>query len=222
MLLARYARKLLLQYRIYDLYYLSKVVLDKKLAEILHREPRSLSSSSDAPPSSSGDSLQPSSPETPPTPPPASSSFLSFFSFSTPSTHPVEQPDLARSDSTRENTHKSDEPKQESKSDEVNSEENKSRYKQLQGIINSNDFGPALFSLHIQFNVPFPTRYSTSPHFTLLSSLHAGLGEGGIALGNECSFITSENYRTLTTQSSFSSNEGYWPQRNAGSVFHCC
>jgi hypothetical protein len=221
LLLARYARKLLMKYRIHDIHYLSKVVLNKKIADVLRRGVKrtlsydtasaitsasataTVAASSDSspprntPPPVASSSLTPAPappqplepPSLQPSTPTASRSLFAFLSFSSPA--PPETPDtdapvaVPPIDTPPEPTEQATGDDRSDNGDAVAAEpESKKRSDPLRNIINSNDFGSALFALHLQFGVPFPQRYSPSPYFTLLSSLHAGLGEGGIAMGS--------------------------------------
>jgi type IV secretory pathway VirB10-like protein len=216
LLLARYARKLLMKYRIHDLHYLSKVVLGKKITDILRRGVKRTHSSEltttttttttptaappPPPPQPSESTPTPTSTQISTPPPSRSSSLFAFLSFASPAPAP---PDPPASTSSTPPDHggereKSDDDANEGEGEgngqgddrEANGNEEAAaaedeplRPEPLRNIINSNDFRSALLALHLQFGVPFPQRYSPSRYFTLLSSLHAGLGEGGIAMG---------------------------------------
>lgn len=171
LLLSRYARKLLLKYRIGDLHHLSKVILKKRITDILRRGVRKHVASH---PSAASSAASPALPSVAPLPQPASPaslfSFLSLSSLSS-SSSTVNAPESPASATEKESTAE----------EEATAEEEKP--KPMRDIINPNDFHSALLELHLQFNIPLPQRFSPSPHFTLLSSLHAGLGERRISWG---------------------------------------
>jgi type IV secretory pathway VirB10-like protein len=213
LLLARYARKLLMKYRIHDLHYLSKVVLGKKIADILRRGVKRTHSSELTTTITTTTTTPTAAPPPPPptqpiestptstqisTPTPSrSSSLFAFLSFASPAPAPPDPPATSSpppdDDGEREKSDDDASCKGEGSDEgddreangnaEAAAAEEEPRPEPLRNIINSNDFRSALLALHLQFGVPFPQRFSPSRYFTLLSSLHAGLGEGGIAMG---------------------------------------